>query len=788
MSTAFKLEVTQEKTRKILENRSYTIYPDGPEDAEIVLVGETPGSYELSSGKPFSGPSGRMLFDDLLIRSGIVRSQCLVLNAYWDYPPGGKTERIEDITRDHARTLSLIQKHPRKVVIPMGGEALNLFTGEHSVSAWRGSIIRTPSYILFPMYNPAAVLHQYSLKTIYRHDCLRLKALLDDPNLADFPRNIRHPGNTSCQELTHLLEEMRSAPIISFDIETHVKTQTITCVGLSSSADKAIVIPLTQTWDWESHYKILRVLKEVLEGPSAKIGQNLDYDVQHLWHSGIGVRNVWLDTMIAHATIQPELPHDLGFLTSWYTLHPYYKEMRKSVASHEYSETQWRYNGIDAAITFDIGIQLAQELYDTNTWDYFHKIAMPAQKTLIRMEHKGVLINEDLRNKRRQELTEGIDEILTDPILEDVNPNSSKQIAQHLEDKLLPPSKQLPRTDKGNPKCDVHVLKSLRRTGNAKTKSFVDAVLAAREKRKLISTYLNAKTRGDNRMHCSYRVATKTGRISSSQDPFQTGMNLQNIPKSQRDWFIPDRGMIFWEADLSQVEARLTAWLYQDKDYMDIFLEGRDVHTENAAILFEQDFKSKEEANTKIEGTNYSPRHLGKIMSHSLDYKGTWNTVLKEMLNKAPGYPFEAKDAKRAVELFHQSKPKLKKGWENFENHLKKDRTVYSPFGHRRVFLDRWSDDLLRDAIAHMPQHCAAAHLLSALCRIESRLKKECPKANLLIQVHDSIGGQCPYEDLPAVKQIVIDELEKPFPIKQFGHTLSVPADFSAGRNWGAIS
>ena len=151
---------------------------------------------------------------------------------------------------------------------------------------------------------------------------------------------------------------------------------------------EAVVVPLTGPFSWNETALLLEAVRECLEGPSLKIGQNLDYDVQYLHKVlGIGVANVWLDTMGAHSVVMPEynkpsegMGHDLATLTSLYTMHPYYKDMRKETSEAEYSNTQWEYNGLDCCITWEVGLQLVAEMRSTKTLDFYHSLSGPVQK------------------------------------------------------------------------------------------------------------------------------------------------------------------------------------------------------------------------------------------------------------------------------------------------------------------------------------------------------------------------------------------------------------------------
>lgn len=776
------------------------VEPQGPPDAPIVILGDAPESRDDWSGKPWSGQIGELFFDDILARAGIDRDNCLTLFTYWQKPlrstPQDRSgiSTTKDPTRYHTKTLNAIAAHPRSLIIAAGGHALKLLTDEDSITSWRGSIMHGhhPCPIV-PMVDPEDVNRTPKLKALSRHDALRCRDLLSNPALNDGERVVWHAGNSTPEQLYTRICAMGAGAsstdvvdrFLSFDIETFGGT--ITCLGVGTDPREAVVVPLTACggeYTPARQAELLGAAQSLLEGPLPKVGQNLDYDCQYLWKVlGIGVNNVWMDTMVAHSVMQPELPHDLGTLTSLYTLHPYYKDMRKGTQQAQYGETAWRYNGLDVCITHDVAGQLAEEMKQTGTWDYFHDVAMPAQKTLIRMEHKGVRIDETLRQDRLANMDTTAAKMLANPALLGVNPRSPKQVKEKFVE-LLPVSMR-------PSKADVHALKSLRRRCNkskAHVSAFITAILDVRHELKIISTYLKAEAHDDGRMRTSYRVsATDTGRISSSKDVFRKGMNLQNVPKSQRDWFVPDEGLVFWACDASQIEARITAWLCQDESYVTGFLDTeRDLHSENAAALFGIKL---EDVHGTIPGSTYSYRDLGKRATHAMNY-GVGPRKLADMLTEeVPTLGITQTIAAGYIETFFDLRPGLLKWHHKIAKDLTVSREVRTPYGMRRYFLGQprggkmLNSDLHRTAIAFVPQHMAAVHLNTAIVRVEKRLDAV-GRADLLLQVHDEMAGQCAPDDLDLVRSVVTEEMEKPLPLFWQDHQLQVPADFASGHTW----
>ncbi|MDZ7926808.1 MAG: UdgX family uracil-DNA binding protein [Agrobacterium sp.] len=143
-----------------------TVFGAGPQDAEIMVVGEQPGDQEDLVGKPFVGPAGQ-LFDRALAETGIDRKALYVTNAvkHFKYEARGKKrihQRPDAGEVQHCRwwlhqEIALVQ--PR-LIVAMGATALFALTGgKEKVSEVRGRPIpmqegRTlfvtvhPSYLL----------------------------------------------------------------------------------------------------------------------------------------------------------------------------------------------------------------------------------------------------------------------------------------------------------------------------------------------------------------------------------------------------------------------------------------------------------------------------------------------------------------------------------------------------------------------------------------------------------------------------------------------------------------
>ncbi len=125
-----------------------SVFGEGPESAQLVLIGEQPGDQEDLQGRPFVGPAGKLLFA-MLAEVGIGRSEVYVTNAvkHFKWEPRGK-RRIHQ--RPSSRELAacrpwlhaeLARIQPRVVVCLGATAAQTLFGPSFRVTKRRGELI-----------------------------------------------------------------------------------------------------------------------------------------------------------------------------------------------------------------------------------------------------------------------------------------------------------------------------------------------------------------------------------------------------------------------------------------------------------------------------------------------------------------------------------------------------------------------------------------------------------------------------------------------------------------------
>jgi len=150
----------------------------GPVDALVMFIGEAPGFHEDQQGIPFVGAAGRFL-NELLEKVGIDRRYVFITNVIKCRPPGNRDPQPEEVAacRDFLdQQIDIIR--PR-VVVTLGRHSMARAFPDEKVSRVHGQARQVGEQVYFPMYHPAAALHQPSLRGVVEADFERLRDLLD---------------------------------------------------------------------------------------------------------------------------------------------------------------------------------------------------------------------------------------------------------------------------------------------------------------------------------------------------------------------------------------------------------------------------------------------------------------------------------------------------------------------------------------------------------------------------------------------------------------------------------
>ena len=595
------------------------------------------------------------------------------------------------------------------------------------------------------------------------------------------------------EKIQDLISQLFWVPYFAFDTETtSVNVMDAELVGISFAIDnhEAWYVPIPA--DQVKAREIVDMLRPILENEAVeKIAQNAKFDYSMLKRYGVEVSDPLFDTMIAHYLLQPEMQHNMDYLSEVYLKYRPIptsdlintKAKKSSESLFDFDEEEkpqtmrevpvdkvMQYCCEDSDVTLQLYKVFKNELKKEKLEKLFYEIEMPLVKVLADMELTGVRIDvaalkesEGILNQELKNIEARITELAGHPF----NPLSPKAVGTVLFDemKLDPKAK---KTKSGQYTTSEEVLQKLRDKS-----PIIDEILNYRGVKKLLSTYIEALPQEINhrtgRIHAQFnQTVTATGRLSSSNP------NLQNIPirdelgRELRKAFIPDEGEVFFSADYSQIELRLMAHLSQDPNMTEAFLSGEDIHTATAAKIYHLPVGEV----TKLQRTKAKTANFGIIYGISV-------FGLASRLN------IPRSEAKQLIDGYFVTYPKVQEYMNKSIEVAREKGYVETLFGRKRVLADISSANATvrgyaeRKAINAPIQGTAADIIKIAMVRIARRIRKEKLNAKLLIQVHDELNFSVPQNELEKLQALVLEEMAGAVKLR-----VPLIADCGSGSNW----
>jgi DNA polymerase len=167
----------------LFETRTQVVPGEGSPSATLVFVGEAPGAREDRAGRPFVGASGRLL-DDLLASIGLRREEVFILNTVKCRPPENRNPQRSEIAACAPLLTRQLQALQPRVIATLGRHALAVFAPSAKIAEVHGRPYAQTAgshqgdAVLFPLYHPAAALHNGSLRPTLERDMAALRAYL----------------------------------------------------------------------------------------------------------------------------------------------------------------------------------------------------------------------------------------------------------------------------------------------------------------------------------------------------------------------------------------------------------------------------------------------------------------------------------------------------------------------------------------------------------------------------------------------------------------------------------
>lgn len=184
-------EIAGCRSCKLAESRNKVVPGEGPEDARLFFIGEAPGENEDQQGRPFVGQAGAYL-EYLLNLIKLNRNKVYIANVIKCRPPQNRDPLPSEIMACQKWLDQQIQIINPKMIVTLGRFSLARYFPKESISKVHGKARRQNGIIYYPMYHPAAALHQNSLRTTIEADMLKITDILSQcEEIAESPIEVK---------------------------------------------------------------------------------------------------------------------------------------------------------------------------------------------------------------------------------------------------------------------------------------------------------------------------------------------------------------------------------------------------------------------------------------------------------------------------------------------------------------------------------------------------------------------------------------------------------------------
>jgi DNA polymerase len=161
----------------LAQGRTQPVPGEGPETAEIMFIGEGPGFHEDRQGRPFVGAAGKYL-EELLAQIHLTREQVYITNVVKCRPPGNRDPQPDEIAACRPYLDQQIELIQPQLIVTLGRFSMQRYFPGASISRIHGQPKRVGNVIYYPMFHPAAALHQPRWRTLVEEDILKIPDLL----------------------------------------------------------------------------------------------------------------------------------------------------------------------------------------------------------------------------------------------------------------------------------------------------------------------------------------------------------------------------------------------------------------------------------------------------------------------------------------------------------------------------------------------------------------------------------------------------------------------------------
>jgi DNA polymerase-1 len=586
---------------------------------------------------------------------------------------------------------------------------------------------------------------------------------------------------TQPEERKELLELLLKQSQVCFDTETtDIDALHADLVGMSFSykAREAFYVAIPADFN-EAKSIVEEFLPFFTSKSIEKIAHNIKYDLKVLNRYGISVAAPTFDTMVAHYLINPESKQGMDFLAEFYLKYqPISIETligkkgkgqgnMRDLKPEEISD----YACEDADVTFQLKQLFEPEIQKEHLKELFYEMEMPLVEVLKDMEQEGIAIDvaglKDYSKQMEITLAELEKNIKKEAGI-DFNVDSPKQLGDILFD-VLKISSKAKKTKTGQYATSEDILQK-----HEKDHPIIPMILEYRQLRKLKSTYVDPlptmTDRIDGRIHTNYmQTVTATGRLSSNNP------NLQNIPirtdkgKEIRKAFIPrNEEFTLMAADYSQIELRIIAALSKDKNMIEAFSSGQDIHKATAAKVF----------SVSLEEVTRDQRSAAKAVNFGIIY-GQSAFGLAQNLN------ISRTEAKSIIDAYFEQYSTIKTYMDGAVSQARDKGYVETIMQRRRYLPDINSANAVvrgfaeRNAVNAPIQGSAADIIKMAMVSVYRAMKQQPLKSKMILQVHDELVFDVHKSEMNLMEKLVEEAMENAVKL-----VVPMEVELQFGENW----
>lgn len=733
-----------------------------------------------------------------------------------------------------------------KYILCLGNESLLAVTGKSGITKHRAKEYEgVGGAIAMASISPSAVNRNPGQKPGYMAD-LRLfvnKVNGVKQGIADPKRVIIGDTKEKLKQICRILDMTEE---ISVDVETKkgeyyqadkgsaLVSIAATCVIRKPDGTRGLVVwavPLAHPGSvWNKNWRtVMKILGQHVSNIERVIAHNGSYDCKWLYTYDMPMM-VTFDTMLAIHVLDENVQKGLKPQAMARLAVPSWGIDTGDLDKYPIEEVL-HYNVLDTWYTYHIKLQLARELKERPRLKViFEEILMAAQAELIPSEMRGIWIDVNLLKERKpiaeanllaiesrireaaklpdydspewphvvqvRQLKSGPREKIV-KLEENFNASNFAKwmLFEHCKLPVLARGKTKEDGSPGDPSMAEDILSHLLdETKHPVLQPMLDRVTANKHLTSFFNPYEELYDE-EHRIHTTFKLAgTVTGRLSSGKADADKisgsrgklrGVNLQQVPRDPfiRGLFGAPPGWTFVEADYSQIELRVAAFLANEENMKHIYATGGDIHSTTASRV----------SGVPISLLTKEQRKSGKPVNFGFLYGMGWRKFIETAYSNY-NILFSEEEAQAARIVYFDLYPALPAWHQKQRRLVKQYGRVQSPIGRVRHLPDIFSPDpgvraeAERQAINSPVQGFASDMAVSSMVEINREFRRLGIAGHCLGLVHDAINYEIRDDHLSRALPIIKSTMEDMEIIREkFGAVVDIPivADVAVGQHWG---